>query len=286
VIMMASVNGMEGAPPYSNGLDYLGNFTLTGDLTVTGALIVTGSFTFGDAAVDILTVKGRINVTGMPASYLLPAIGVGVYGTPIVDTTLVDYIFASVNISSATNKTVADSSQMALYIGNKNTADTIHNKLQGVLVSTTVAFDVFDAYGVQSNFAITDDMATHDGNANLVAGAFKISIKDSKTATGNVSSIYVVTGDTDATTGTTATGTFDAIRFENNSTALISFLNFGGCTGADFVASFDAAAGCVTEAFTGNNAFAQNNKGSFTQTGQLIIKVAGATRYIPYGTVA
>lgn len=230
----------------------------------------------------------KMSFTAAPAIYTAPALAIGTYGAgnALIDTSLVDNIFASINVRTATNKTDADSSCMALYVGNGNTADTIHAKMQGILSSMNIGFDVFDAYGIQSNFAITDTMATHAGNANLVAGAFKISIKDGKTATGNVSALYVVTGDTDATTGTTATGTFDAIRFENNSTQLIAFMNFGGCTNADFVASFDAAAGCVTEAYTGNSAFVPNNKGSFTQVGQLKIKVGSSTYYVPYGTVA
>ena len=46
------------------------------------------------------------------------------------------------------------------------------------------------------------------------------------------------------------------------------------------------AAGCYTTAYTGNSAFVPNSKGTFTQTGQLKIIVAGNTVYVPFGTVA
>jgi hypothetical protein len=189
-----------------------------------------------------------VTVKGAPVDYLHSAMGVGVYGTPVIDTALVDNIAFTVNMSTGTNKTVADTSSMAVFIGNKNTADVIHAKMQGILSSMTIAYDCFDAYAGQFNFAITDTMATHDGNANLVALAAKASITDSKTATGNVSALYLVTGATGATTGDTATGTFDALRFENNATTLDSFINFGGCTGATYAMTFDASAGCVADA--------------------------------------
>ena len=60
-------------------------------------------------------------------------------------------------------------------------------------------------------------------------------------------------------------------------------------TTGDFSAFFKIdtnATGCYTAAYTGNGAFVPNSKGTFTQTGQLRIIVAGATVYVPYGTVA
>lgn len=181
-------------------------------------------------------VKARKFVCNKSATnYLDPVFSIGKYGASnaIIDSSLEDNIQLSVNVRTATNKTTADASCMAAYFGVGNTADTIHAKLQAVLASNRVAYDCFDAYCVQGNMAIADTMATHDGNANLVAGSFKVSIADGKTATGNVSALYLVAGDTDATTGDTATGTFDMIRMENNSTQVDSFFNIGNSAGAD-----------------------------------------------------
>jgi hypothetical protein len=52
------------------------------------------------------------------------------------------------------------------------------------------------------------------------------------------------------------------------------------------VLNLDAQGGCDTQAYTGNSAFAPNNKGSFTQCGQLRIVIGASTYYVPYGTVA
>jgi len=215
----------------------------------------------------------RLNFTAA-SLYTAPSLSVGTYGSgAVVDTSLLDNIQFSVNVRTATNKTVADTSTIGAYIGCGNTADTIHNKLQALLVTNSVAYDCFDAYCVQGNMSIKDDMATHAGNANLVAGAFKVSIADGKTATGNVSSLYLVTGDTDATTGDTATGSFDVIRVENNSTQVDNVLNIGGATNIDQLMTIDAAAGFVVASAVGGS-----------QSHKLKIVIAGTDYYIPLNT--
>ena len=239
------------------------------DIITAKNFTVTDTFTYANLAV------GQLACTTAPVSYLLPSIGVGVYGTPVVDVAVIDNIAFTVNMSTATNKTDADTSSMAAFIGNKNTAHVTHTKMQGILSSMTIGFDCFDAYAFQGTIAITGTMATHDGNANLVAGAFKSSIKNTFTATGNVSSLYVVTGDTGATTGSVATGTFDALRFENNATNLNSYLNFGGVSGATYLATMGLG-GCVTASATALNGVTTSHK--------LAIYLNGALRYIPVVT--
>lgn len=215
-----------------------------------------------------------LKTTTAPVDYLHSALSVGTYGAAnaLIDTTLVDNIAFTVNMRTGTNKTTADTSCMAAYIGIGNTADTIHAKLQGLLVTNAVGFDCFDAYCVQGNMSITDTMATHDGNANLVAGSFKVSIADGKTATGNVSPLYLVIGQTDATTGDTATGTLDAIRVENNGTQTDSVINVGGATTITAFATIDAGAAskCV----------APNTSSTAAQTPHFALKiVVGGTAY-------
>jgi len=219
-----------------------GKLTISADGSGADDITLSGTVTL-DAN---LTTPGRIICTASSASYDAPVIGVGIWGTGLADTALVDNILVTIVNRSGVNKTSADSSSMALGISNATTAAVTNNKIQGILVSTNIGHNVYDAYGVQSNFLVSETMATQAGNANLVAGAFKAAITDTKTATGNVSSLYVVTGDTGATSGSVATGKFDAIRFENNATNLNSYMNFGGCTGVTYAMSFDAIAGCVT----------------------------------------
>lgn len=54
----------------------------------------------------------------------------------------------------------------------------------------------------------------------------------------------------------------------------------------DLFAVLGSATGCHTAAYTGNSAFDPNSKGTFTQQGQIKIKIGATAYYIPYGTVA
>jgi hypothetical protein len=54
----------------------------------------------------------------------------------------------------------------------------------------------------------------------------------------------------------------------------------------DLFAVLGTATGCHTESYTGNSSFVPNNKGTFTQCGQIKIKVGADAMFIPYGTVA
>jgi hypothetical protein len=54
----------------------------------------------------------------------------------------------------------------------------------------------------------------------------------------------------------------------------------------DVFAYFGSASGCHTAAYTGNSNFVPNNKGTFTQCGQIKININGSAYYVPYGTVA
>jgi len=175
--------------------------TLDGDATMNnvGTVVVTGStgnFTCGG--------RGIFNV--MPAGYTTPALGVGVHGTPVVDTTLIDNIAFTANMSTATNKTSADSSCMAAYFRSANTAATANNKLQGVLSSVNVGFNCYDAYAVQGHLNLADNAghatSSNGGTANLVAGSFKTTVASGLTATGTVSGVLITMDGTGTVTGT------------------------------------------------------------------------------------
>lgn len=212
------------------------------------------------------------------SAYTAPLLSVGNYGAgnAVIDTSVLDNIQFCVNVRTGTNKTSADTSCIGAYIGCGNTSDTIHAKLQALLVTNTVGFDCFDAYCVQGNMAITDTMATHAGNANLVAGAFKVSIKDTCTATGNVSALYLVTGDTDATTGDTATGQFDMLRFENNSTQIDNVISIGGMATADYLLKTDVGSDDASGAFVSTSSMGAN-----ATAYALKIRIGGTDGYIP-----
>jgi hypothetical protein len=249
-----------------------GNFTLTLQTpTIAGAVAitlpaVTGTLATLDGA-EALTNKTNVSITTQSSAYTNSALNVGKYGTAIADTLLVDNILVSFNNSSGTNKTAADTSSMTLYVGNRTTAAVTNNKIQGILSSLTIAHNVYDAYAGQFHITITDDMATQAGNANLVGLACKANIADGKTATGNVSALYVVL---DSGTGDTATGTYDMIRMENNATACDSAINFGTTTNMAVLFSMGSD-GCISAA-TGATPAADGYK--------LKVKIGGSDFYI------
>lgn len=211
---------------YTNAVLYIASATGTGSWTAFA----------GKASLTSLS------VTATSTAYNNSALNVGKYGAAIADTLLVDNILVSFNNSSGVNKTAADTSSMTLYVGNKTTAAVTNNKIQGILTSLTIAHNVYDAYGGQFHIAITDDMATQAGNANLVGLACKANIADGKTATGNVSALYVVL---DSGTGDTATGTYDMIRMENSAANCDYAINFGNV--ANVAALFNmSGTGCVS----------------------------------------
>jgi hypothetical protein len=201
-----------------------------------------------DDTTETATFQYNVAVSHAAEGLTHPSISAGTYGASnaLIDTALIDNIFASVNVRTATNKTTADTSCMAVYVGNGNTADTIHNKMQGILSSMNIGFDVFDAYAGQFHIAISDTMATHDGNANLVGLSAKANIADGKVATGNVSALSCVL---DTGTGTAITGTYDVIRIENNATGCNSAINFGATTNMAYLFNMSTG-GCVAASTT------------------------------------
>lgn len=144
--------------------------------------------------ITVIDHTGAIRTTKAPTSYLLPSLGVGIYGTPVVDASLVDNIAFTSNMSTGTNKTIADSSSMAAFIGMRNTAATANNKLQGLLVSTTVPYNCYDAYGIQGHIALTGNLTANNGgsnNGNLCGVSAKASVTTGKTVVGTVSGLLI-----------------------------------------------------------------------------------------------
>jgi hypothetical protein len=108
--------------------------------------------------IDSVTLKdGKILTTTAPVSYLLPVMGVGVYGTPVSDAVAIDNIAFTVNMRAGLDKTDPLASSMAGYFGAGNTATTATPNacLQGILVTNTIANSCYSAYGIQANLTST-----------------------------------------------------------------------------------------------------------------------------------
>jgi hypothetical protein len=72
----------------------------------------------------------------------------------------------------------------------------------------------------------------------------------------------------------------------DSGSAVTSAIRITGGAGMTNALEIDGTTGIVNVASTGNSAFVPNNKGTFTQCGQIKIKIGSSTYYIPFGTVA
>lgn len=130
----------------------------------------------------VILKDGRISVV-TPGGLNLSSISAGTYATPIVDANASDAFAVTINMSTAVNKTGAGDSCMGAYVKVSNTANGTNTRLQGVLAATSVAFDCYDAYGLQSNMTIGAG-AVATGNLTAVSG--KVVVSDA-VATGIIS---------------------------------------------------------------------------------------------------
>jgi len=191
---------------------------LSGSGTVTTGINLAGTYTTAiniPACTNGITSAASIRTTAAPTSYLLPSLGVGVYGTPVVDASTEDNIAFTVNMSTGTNKS-AEASSMAAFIGCRNTAATANAKLQGVLSSTLVYYNCFDAYGIQGHVAVKGNASSTSGTGNIVGVSAKATVDDTFTATGTVSGLLVTVDGTGTVTGTHSGIWLDCVSSPDN----------------------------------------------------------------------
>lgn len=227
--------------------------------------------------------------TGAPESYTEPVLGVGVYGTPVVDTSLLDNIAFTVNMSTATNKTAADTSSMSAYIGAANTTDTPHVKLQGLLVSTMVHGDLFDAYGVQGHLTIHDAMATHDANAHLTGLSGK-ALLSAAVEQGWVTGVLGIIDGDGAVTGlchaiagvveaNVGANVCDAILYLGADATVPAGIEFAGVANMTALMKVNAVAGCVVaNALVPATAPGADTVGA---DAAFLVKIGNTSYYIP-----
>jgi hypothetical protein len=163
---------------------------------VGNAITISGSYTNG------IVSSAPISITSMSTTYTTPAFNVGKYGAGLVDTASTDNILATIVTQTATNKGGSDRSTMALYVGCSNTAATANNKLQGILASTTVAANCYDAYGIQGHVDVTANASSTSGTGNICGMSAKATVESGVTATGTVSGLLVTVDGTGTVTGT------------------------------------------------------------------------------------
>lgn len=244
---------------------------------VTTNLTTTGNTILGDSASDTVTISGRVISNAMPAGYTTPTLGVGVYGTPVVDTTLIDNIAFTSNMSTATNKTVEDSSCMAAFFGMRNTAATANNKLQGVLASTLVAANCYDAYGIQGHISVTANATAVAGGTNIgniVGMSAKATVGTGVTATGTVSGLLVTTDGSG-----TVTGTHSGIWIDNVAATDQAILISGSNKLGINMNGISISAGSATD-----DAGIKSAQGATASNGSMYISTNGTVFFMVSGT--
>jgi hypothetical protein len=195
---------------------------------------------------------------------------VGVIGTPkalgvLTDTT----VPTSVSLTATTvpvNTTLG-----CIYFRTANLA-AIAGQLATCMVRTTLAYNVFDAYGLQSHLAITANMATVDANAHLTAISGKVTITGGVTvAKGWVTAgLFIWEG---AAT-ITQMGHVVSIVNEAGSTGALSMLHINDDVGTVPYFSFAGADG------TGKGIYTHTAAG--TQHGTIKVLINGVAKWIPF----
>jgi hypothetical protein len=293
-----------GALAYSSGKilvadgDSYEEVAITGKVSLTSAgvtdialLTATAGITTASKAliVDAYKALDRLFVGTAPVSYLLPAMSVGVYGTPVVDTAVIDNIAFTVNISTATNKTDENTSCMAAYFGCANTAATTNNKLQGVLASTNVGYNCFDAYAVQGHTTIgAGGVSTKNANAHLTGVSGK-AVLTGAVGQGWVTGVLAIIEGAGAVTGlchviaaqveaTCTDSVVDAILFLGADALATAAIEISDVAHVTNFLKLSASSGClVTNALVPSEAPAIGTVGADKA---LVIDVGGTPYYI------
>jgi phage baseplate assembly protein gpV len=115
---------------------------------------------------------------------------------------------------------------MALYVGNSNTAATANAKLQTILASTAVNYNVFDAYGVQGNVTVADG-ATSPTNGNIAGLSGKVTFGNAVASAAISAGYFTLDG---GHTGSNANGIL--IDVTGASTIANSLINASTTSGA------------------------------------------------------
>lgn len=203
-----------------------------------------------------ITGLGPTQITSAPLDYTTPSFVVGGYSTPLVETSTDDNIAASIHLTTATNKANPDQSTMALFVGCGNTAATTNNHMQGILASTTLGGNCFDAYAVQGHITINTEMSTQNANAHITGLSGK-ALLTANNDVGWVTGVLAIVDGTGTTGGlchvvaaqvesTTTSGQVDAVYYAGANQTVATVLTVSGTSNlASLLTTDSATAGFV-----------------------------------------
>jgi len=216
-----------------------------------------------------VTVSGAANTSDYGKVF-----GVGSIGTTNSITPTSSYVPLHVSTTSiADHGTSGDETIGAAYF--KTAATTAHqtgHQLATVMVRTSLAKNIFDAYGVQSHLTISADVSTADANAHLTAISGKVTFTGTPTvAKGWVNAgLFIIEG----------TGTCSQMCHG------VSIVNEAGSTGAQSMLHLNDDVGTVPYfSFAGADGAGKGiytHTAAGTQHGTIKVLINGVAKWIPF----
>jgi hypothetical protein len=237
---------------------------------------------------DSIVLAGTVSVTGLPTTVNTPTIGIGNYGTRVVDTSTADSLFLQ-SVITAVAKDSEGNSSCAGFFSVNNTGATANARLQSVLAHTYLSGDCNDAYGIQGHLTVLDDMSAGGSNYNLIGNSGKVTLTSGKTVSvGRVTAgMFIIDGAGAVTedcwplmahvesTVTTADG---ILNLSTGATINSAIQTSGTANMTNFI-DFDALSGCITA-----NALVPATAPDGSTVGAdaaIVCDVAGTAYYIP-----
>jgi hypothetical protein len=301
-------NGIDISSACANAIVISGANTVTG-IAITGAtatgLAISGActndislqngatLTNGTAGVltvteDKIVLAGIVDITGLPTTVNTPVLGIGNYGTRVVDTSVADSLFLQSAIT-AVAKDSAGNSSCAGFFSVNNTGATANARLQSVLAHTYLSGDCNDAYGVQGHLTVLDDMDAGGSNYNLIGISGKATLTSGKTVSvGRVTAgLFIVDGAGAVTEEcwplmahieSTVTAAGGILNLSTGATVNSAIQTSGTTNMTNFI-DFDALAGCLV-----SNALIPATAPDASTVGAdaaIVCDVAGTPYYIP-----
>jgi len=258
------------------------------DITVNNDMTIEGDMSFGDASTDTLTVNGII-------SFATDITGRAMYmsGHVVSDTAGAN---ATLYFAEAVSRTGGE--QITLYAkqnwSGDDTTDIVASRPLDAKAYIDSGTTWTDASCVTAVFALTEMDGTMNGSS-IYIHALHGELTTGSSGVYTLIDYEACLGLKNASSKTISTGNryfqqmFNSVASTINSVMHIKQAAEGATYIITNLFSFENCAhssSFVTTAYTGNGAWVPNNKGTFTQCGQLQILIGSETYYIPYGTVA
>jgi hypothetical protein len=233
---------------------------------------------------------GRMDViTTGPSGFYTPSFGIGIYGTPVLDSTLENAITFVSNTKTNQNKTAQGDGTYGAYISVETvtSATTTNNQLTAVVANTKLYSDVFAAYGLQGQLNLSTFHIDANGTGAAVSG--KVTIGHANPGGCIAAGYFTITGA--FSSAATTYGTWIDVVGTTITSGLAISIGATGVIGSGILLSGGAATS-FTHAI--KFAHADKSEGAYVATitfdatadGMIKIDVGGTDYYIPFWNAA